>query len=926
MIGETISHYRILEKIGGGGMGEVYHARDERLERDVAVKVLSAGALADEAARKRFQKEAVALSQLNHPNICTIHDIDKHEGRYFIVMELLEGQSLADRLRGKPLETKKLLDWGLQVAEALDAAHAKGIVHRDIKPGNIFINDRGQAKVVDFGLAKLLRPLSEETLSASLTETHAVVGTLPYMAPEQLRGQEVDARTDVYALGTVLYEMSTGRRPFDAATSAALAAEILNKLPAPPSRTNPEVPARLDDVILKCLEKDPANRYQSAKELAVDLRRLATPSSEAEHVVPSPVAARHWRWIAPAAAVVAILLLAGFWLFQSRRAQALTDTDDVLLADVVNSTGDAVFDDTIKQALAVKLQESPFLNVVSDERVRETLRQMSRSADERIPPPVAREVCQRQNTKAMIAGEISKLGSHYVIGLNAVNCASGDSFAREQIEAESQERVLHALGQAASQLRGRLGESLSSMQKYDVPIEQATTSSLEALKAFTVGWRIRKQGQMAESIPSYKRAVELDPNFALAYAHLGVAYMLTGQHAPAEVNLQRAFELRDRASEREKFYITGHYYNDIANDFDKATETFQLWRQTYPRDAFALGIVAEGDEEAGKFEQAIAEGEQALRLDPKVALMYSAVSAAYQALNRLPEAKRTCQQGLVQNPDADLLHGCLHYLALVQGDKTAQEKEEQWAQGKNDLAFMLFDNAVAARASGKQQTTREIMRSVEGLLQDSGSKRLWAKFQAGGAVVEADMGNSTRARESAALALTADSENHDTLGQAALALALSGDTTRAATIAQDLEKRFPRNVLVNRYIVPSIRAAIELSRGNASRAVELMPGVPVYIEDWEKLPRLYLRGQVYLRAAQAKEAAEEFQKILDQRMRDPISPYIPLARLGLARAYAMQGDAAKARAAYQDFLTLWKDADPDIPIFQQAKSEFAKLK
>jgi serine/threonine protein kinase/tetratricopeptide (TPR) repeat protein len=971
---DKVSHYRILEKLGAGGMGVVYLAEDMKLGRKVAIKILSEEYTTNKDRLHRFEQEASAASNLNHPNILTIHEVGVGDGHHYIATEFIDGVTLRRKMAGSHLETSEILDIAIQVASALEEAHGAGIVHRDIKPDNVMVRRNGYVKVLDFGLAKLTEtidrsPLDGEASTRVLVQTDAgvVMGTSQYMSPEQARGKPVDARSDIWSLGVVIYEMVAGRMPFEGETSTDIVVAITQKEPPPLARFAPNVPAELEWIVMKALRKDRDERYQTIKELLTDLRRLkqrlefetelerssapgsssrsrisdlAAPPTTPERAVPTAektishvssaeyivTGIKHHKVATAMVALLVVAAAAAAFYFYKRNSKPLTERDTILLTDFINTTGEPVFDGTLKQALAVNLGQTPFLTLFPDERVRETLRFMGRSPDDRITRDIGREICERQGIKAMLTGTIASLGSHYVLTLEAVNSRSGDSIAREHVEAESKEKVLSALGTAASNLRQKLGESLSSIQKYDVSIEQATTSSLEALKAFALGNEERSKGKPRESLAFYKRAVELDPNFAMAYARIGVHYGNQEQYELAKEYVQKAYDLRDRVSERERLYITEKYYNYITGEIDKAIEVLNTWAKLYPNDFIPHNNLSLNYKILGDHEEALKEGLEAVRLSPNNISARDNVVGSFIGLGRIEEAEQASREMEKINPDSPGSHLNNYFFAFLRHDQAAMDREIEWARDKPEQAELNIALGATAAYFGKLKQAEDLVkRSVEMFKtqnrQENGSKELLNL-----AANQLLVGRCQQAKDNIKPAL-AQFRGRNAISAAGLIYAGCNDTSQAQVILNELRAKYPTDTIITSMIEPLIQAEIERGRGNVAEAIRLSESVRPYDHGIViGLTSKYVRGNLYLHQRLANEAAAEFQKILDNPAIDAFSPLHAMSHLCLGRAKAMAGDTAGARKAYQDFFAVWKDADPDLPVLTQARKEYEQLR
>ena len=940
MIGTTIGHYRILDRLGSGGMGVVYRAEDLRLGRQVAVKFLPPDLAATPEVLERFQREARVASSLSHPHICTIHDVGEHDGQHFIVMELLDGHTLKDEIARGPLPFERVLELGLEIADALDAAHASGIVHRDIKPANIFVTRRGQAKVLDFGLAKLAPKATQAASQADSDATRATegvttlgttLGTVAYMSPEQARGADIDSRTDLFSLGVVLYEMATGAPPFSGKSPVAIFEELLTKNPPPPSSRNAAVPAEFDHIVAKALEKDREIRYQTAADLRSDLKRLkrstdsASVAAAATAVAPAarpataglePRTTFRKPVLAVAVAVVAATL-AGIFIY-SNRTRAFAERDSVVLA-FTNSTGDPVFDDTLKEALEVQLRQSPFLSVLPEQRVQGTLRLMGRRPDEKITPAIARDVCERTASKAMIAGAISQLGTTYVISLDASNCRTGDTIEKRQVQAANKDDVLNALGRAAEQLRRGLGESLASIEKYDAPIQGATTASLDALKSYSLGMVTRRRQGDAAALPFFRKAIEQDPEFALAHARLGTVYGNMGEGGLARTHTGKAYALKERVSEPERLYITARYYSTVESSAQKTIDTYQIWIQTYPKDFVPHSNLAGAYEARGEHDKAAEEYRTAIALAPDEPLPYGNLAGVYIAMNKTDEARRTLEDAIARGVDSAGFRAMLYGLAYFRGDEAEMARQVEAARRFPDGWRMLTAELTAALYQGQlvraQELAARFTAEANARLGLKGSAAtLWSTV----AQSAAAFGDAAAARASVRTALELD-RNLASLLNSAIALAVINDPAGAQKLVDEAVMLPGASDDDVQRGLSLVNGLIRVRQGDLS-AIETMPA-PKNDSD---IGVLYTLGAVHLGAGHAAMAAEHFKKIVD-RPESFSSSLKPLASLYYGRALAQLGKTDESRKAYDQFFAIWKNADARIPILIDAKREYVRL-
>jgi len=916
MVGTSVLHYRIVRQLGSGGMGVVYEAEDTKLNRRVALKFLPESLVMSAEAADRFGREATLAGALNHPNICTVHESGVYEGRQFFVMELLEGDSLKALITDAPLPLDQILSVGCQIADALEVAHTKGIVHRDIKPANIFITTRGQAKLLDFGVATVgpeHTVVGDETRVAAeaLTTPGTAIGSVNYMSPEQARGEVTDGRTDLFSLGLVLYEMATGRQAFGGQTTAVVFDSILNRDPVSVLQVNPTVPADLEHVITRALEKDRKMRYQTAADMLSELSRLrrdtsaGTVAAGAATGTAAVPARRQTPKVLLVGIPVAAVLVAAFFFWQSTRVPAFSERDTIIIADFANTTGDAVFDDALRQAVAVQLQQTPFVTLLADQSVQRTLRLMSRPADEPLTSVVAREICQRSGAKASVEGSIAPLGTNYVISIGVHNCQTGASLAQQQVQATSKEDVLAQVGAALTKLRTGLGESLASVQKYDVPISEATTASLDALKAYGQASRARQTRGDDAAIPFYEQATQLDPNFALAWAKWGVVSSNLGRAEDAKKYTQKAYDLRDRVSEYERLYITWSHATRVTLNPVQARTTLEMMTTAYPRDFTArnnLGVLLIGQ---GLFEQALKEYTIANEIAPDEPLPISNSAHALLFLGRYDEAFAMSDRALAVRPDSGLAMARWMVARTIGHARTAEF--EYSARKVAQPAQILFGESTLAVWDGRLKDFSRIMEQIrEQLLANADAGAQQGVDAAEVMTLAVLQRGEWLPRLKAFARQTLPPEG---VAQIAAALAVTGDMATVRSLAPQLDKvdtndpQQAQPVLVTRVLLA----------GSEGRVKDATAMVEAYLAQRPRSLELhYYLGLVHERNGAIDDAIAHYRKTAQAISVLGPSDEVMNARLALGLLLKQTGDTVGAGQLFDTLAKQWANADEDF--------------
>jgi serine/threonine protein kinase/Flp pilus assembly protein TadD len=992
--GTQFGPYRLLERIGAGGMGEVYRALDTRLEREVALKLVSESYLITDlgsgspspagAARAhdtpghgtphsgshlshdRFLREARSAATLNHPNVCAIHDTGEQDGRPYLVMELLRGLTLKQymaRAGGTGLSPAEVISFAQQAAAALAAAHAKGIIHRDIKPANIFVleADRGrrQIKILDFGLAKKqngvaaadsrafdgsgngdLTAAGPGTATMELTSPGSAVGTVAYMSPEQAKGIPLDARTDLFSLGTVIYEMATGKTPFSGESTAEVFAALLKENPPPVSTLNPAMPKKLDAIVEKLLRKDPAQRYSTAEQLREDLESLDAPANRPAE----KAAVAKWPWVA--AAVLLLLIVAGlaWWKLKpagtTANGSAATETgvggaaasapkelkDSIILANFVNQTGDPVFDTTLNQALRIDLEQSPVINIVSQEHLRQSVKFLGKPEDTVVTPAIAREIGEREGMKAILTGTIGSLGKQYVITLSAQNTATGDEIASEQATAPDKENVLSALGTAAAAMRAKLGEDLASIKKLNTPFGQATTPSLEAFRAYALGDEAHEKAlDIPEAEGHYKRAIELDPNFAMAYARLGVVYENSGQVAKAKPYYSKAYELSAHVSESERLYISAHYDLTVTGNLPRMIETLQEAIQTYPAQLAGYINISVAYQTLGQYAKALPYTQKAVGLQPEDAIAAENLLVALLALGRMDDVERELARqhklGMDSSTDVASQHLIAYFLL---GDQQQVQRVVAEMAGHPD-EFVTTQNLASTQQYAGQYRKASV--TFQRAIEQAGHAKA-PDAQAANLLTDAlgrGMAGLCDGNEAAVERALGLDKSKQTQEAAGLAATVCGNGKLVLPMLEELSRKYPEDTLIQDVYLPLSKAYVSLAAGEPQQAVaEAEPAKPysaIY-------PASCLQGLAYLQMHDAGNAINAFKTVMRYRAAMLVAGMgvcYPVSQLGLARAYVMAGNKADAKKAYEALFNTWKDADADLPMLVAAKKEYAAL-